>query len=145
MAAPSNTVRTVLAVLGVVGLVAAAFATYLVTVVYRPIDIYAVTYEVAGDGTIELVEYLAETEGSRTAPPRVASLNNTASPWQTSAAIPSGMAARVTARGPGTLSCVLYLDKGRSNERVLARVSASAPGQSVTCEARTPDDETLHG
>ncbi|MGO1053559.1 hypothetical protein [Crossiella sp. CA198] len=144
MKALSPAMRTVLASLGVVGLVAAAYLTYLLTVVYRPIDAYAVTYQVTGGTGPVSVEYSQGSGADRTQAPAPATANSVTPPWRTEVLIPAGAEAKVAIATPSAgLTCVITLDKGRSRERVLATRTA-APGQPLVCTARTPTGETLN-
>ncbi|WHT17495.1 hypothetical protein N8J89_30825 [Crossiella sp. CA-258035] len=137
--------KTLLAALGVVGLVVVVYVTYLLTVVYRPIDIYSVTYEVSGAVAPARIEYLHEPTSDRDKPPVQATVDGPTLPWKEEVAIPPGTEARVSIADPAAgLSCVITLDKGRSRERVLATRTAE-PGQPLVCTARTPTGETLNG
>lgn len=137
--------RTVLACLGVVALVAAAYLTWLLTVTYRPIDAYAVTYQVTGGSGPVRVEYLREPEGERDAPTITSTVDKATLPWKADVVIPAGKPAKVTVSAPAgePLTCVIIVDHGRPRERVLTS-QTSAPGQPVTCAANAPSGETIN-
>ncbi|GAA2792395.1 hypothetical protein [Crossiella cryophila] len=144
MKALSPAMRTVLASLGVVGLVAVSYVTYLLTVVYRPIDAYSITYQVTGGSGPVSVEYSQGTGADRTQAPTPAPAASITPPWSTEVIIPAGAEAKIAiATPPAGLTCVIIQDKGRGRERVLASRTAE-PGQPLVCTARTPTGETLN-